>query len=310
MTPELTIAEYVFSFEAIDTVTLFAFPDPLWRSVFGLALYEQTCIAPKSECRECMLRFQCDFAFFIKGPRPPHAEIMRKIDTIPLPHIIHCPQTGQTTTSAGERFTINLVLVGTGCERLPSVIRAMARAGLMGFGRQRQKGQLVAVSQTSPNLLPRLIMDQQTIVAPSIVEQPEIPSVPAAIRLEFLTPYLPSDKSFSPNRINITHLLMAIVRKVSLLQYFYTGKRLEADFKKLKEQAVETNIIGVDLHRRKGSYYSARQNRRINYYGLKGSIDFSLENIEDFWNYLYLVQWLHVGKQASKGFGHYRLLEK
>ncbi|MCI5124675.1 MAG: CRISPR system precrRNA processing endoribonuclease RAMP protein Cas6, partial [Candidatus Electrothrix sp. AR5] len=42
--------------------------------------------------------------------------------------------------------------------------------------------------------------------------------------------------------------------------------------------------------------------------GFLGTVDFAPSDPELFWPFLWLGQWLHIGKQASKGFGRYQLL--
>jgi hypothetical protein len=305
--PELIIAEYRFTFEALDPVTLPAFSDPLRRSVFGLALHQQSCIAPEGECPDCLLRHQCDFAFFIKGPRPPGAEMMRKVDTVPLPHIFHSDRADEVTVAPGEQFSHGLVLVGAACKRLPAVIRAMEKSGRLGFGSGRAKAKLAQVSQLLPDGRHRLIADQRISVRDSIMERAPVPPAPEAVRMRFVTPYLPSGKPFRPDRIELSRLLMAAVRRVSLLQYFYMGRPLEADFRGLKDIAAKAEIIRADLRRQKTVCWSARQGKAVRLAGFLGTVDFSLKNIEVFLPFLYIGQWLHIGKQASKGFGRYEL---
>ncbi len=309
-TPELIIAEYRFTFTALEPLTLPVLSDPLRRSVFGLALHQQSCITPDAECPDCMLRHQCDFAFFIKGPRPPRAEMMRKVNTVPLPHIFHSDQTGEATIAPGDQFSHGLILVGAACKRLPAVIRAMEKSGQLGFGPARAKARLIEVSQILPDNRRRLIADQRTVINDSIMEQPPVPPAPEALRMRFLTPYLPSDKSFRPDRLEMSRLLMTVVRRVSLLQYFYMGVPLEADFRGLKEVAGRTEIIRIDLHRQKNTCWSARQGKTVEFPGFLGTVDFSLKNIEVFLPFLHLGQQLHIGKQASKGFGRYELPER
>jgi hypothetical protein len=306
-TPKLIIAEYRFTFTAYDPLTLPVFSDPLRRSVFGLALHQQSCIAPKADCVECMLRHQCDFAFFIKGPRPPEAEMMRKVGTVPLPHIFHSDQTGEASISSRGQFAHGLVLAGAACKRLPAVIRAMEKSGRLGFGSDRAKAALVQVTQVLPGGQ-RLIWDKQGEVQNSLMEQVLTPPAPAALRLQFLTPYLPSDKAFRPETLEISRLLMAVIRRVSLLQYFYMCCPLEADFRALKECAVQSEIIRIALRPHKTTWWSARQGREVELRGFLGTVDFAPKDPELFWPFLWLGQWLHIGKQASKGFGRYQVL--
>ncbi len=308
-TPNLLFAEYRFTFTARDTLTLPDFSDPLRRSVFGLALHQQSCIAANADCAECMLRHQCDFAFFIKGPRPPEAEMMRKVGTVPLPHIFHSEQTGEASILPGGQFSHGLILAGAACKRLPAVIRAMEKSGQLGFGADRIKAKLVQVSQVLPDGQ-RLLWNQEGEIQDCILVPPPLPPAPTAVRLHFLTPYLPSDKTFRPDRLELGRLLMAVTRRVSLLQYFYMGCPLEANFRAIKERAAQSEIIGIDLYSHTTTCWSTRQGKAIEFTGFLGTVDFSLKNQELFWPFLYLGQWLHIGKQASKGFGRYQLLSR
>ncbi|MCI5150162.1 MAG: hypothetical protein D3916_12375, partial [Candidatus Electrothrix sp. MAN1_4] len=272
-TPNLIIAEYRFTFTARDPLTLPEFSDPLRRSVFGLALHQQSCIAPHTDCAECMLRHQCDFSFFIKGPRPPEARMMRKVGTVPLPHIFHSDQCGAASIAPGGFFTHGLVLAGAACKRLPAVVRAMAKSGQLGFGSDRAKADLVQVSQISQEMPggQRLIWEPQSEVRDSSMEPISLPPAPAALRLQFLTPYLPSDKSFRPDTLEISRLLMAVIRRISLLQYFYMGIPLEADFRAVKECAAQSEIINIDLYSHSTICWSARQERAMELRGFLGT---------------------------------------
>uniref|UniRef100_UPI0040565A2A CRISPR system precrRNA processing endoribonuclease RAMP protein Cas6 n=1 Tax=Candidatus Electrothrix sp. TaxID=2170559 RepID=UPI0040565A2A len=308
-TPNLIIAEYRFTFTARDHLTLPLFSDPLRRSVFGLALHQQSCITPDADCADCMLGHQCDFAFFIKGLRPPEARMMRKVGTVPLPHIFHSDQCGAASIAPGGLFTHGLVLAGAACKRLSAVIRAMEKSGQLGFGSDRAKAELIQVSQVLPGSQ-RLLRDRQGEVQEGVMEPMPVPSAPAALRLQFVTPYLPSDTSFRPETLEISRLLMAVIRRVSLLQYFYMGFPLEADFRAIKECAAQSEVIGIALRLHKTTCWSARQGRAVEFRGFLGTVDFTPAEPELFWPFLYLGQWLHIGKQASKGFGRYQLLER
>ncbi len=98
---------------------------------------------------------------------------------------------------------------------------------------------------------------------------------------------------------------MAIVRRISLLQYFYAGIRLYAAFDELKKASQRIQVQVTDLKQQRGSHFSSRRGKRINANGLVGHIDLSMDGIESLWPYLYLGQWLNVGKKASWGFGSF-----
>jgi sortase (surface protein transpeptidase) len=98
---------------------------------------------------------------------------------------------------------------------------------------------------------------------------------------------------------------MGIIRRISLLQYFYTDKRLQADFKQLKQQTQQIEIIKQALHWQRGQRFSARSSTTADTSGWMGQLE--IKNNITLWPYLWLGQWLGIGKNASMGFGRYRL---
>jgi hypothetical protein len=144
-------------------------------------------------------------------------------------------------------------------------------------------------------------------------ESPRVPAAPAAVRLVFDSAYKPSGKAGRRDGIDLGRLLMAVVRRLSLLQYFYTGRRLDAPFAELKQAAGQVPVISHQLRREASRRYSARRRVRVDTSGLIGELDLDLSGSGSgaaaaLWPYLYLGQWLGVGKNTSMGFGQYRLL--
>ena len=306
--PLLPVSLYRFNYLAGEDLHLTADPHGLWHGVFGLNLREIACVVPGIECRACLLLHQCAYSQLFSGPRPLDAELMRRYDTIPVPHAFQIDGAYPETLSAGATLAVSLVLVGDANDRLPLVIQAMAAAGQGGLGKERGRAWLQDVTQTLPDGTPphpvatkgRLL----TILPP---QAPPIPPTPAAIRLEFLSPYKPSGQPARGNGLDLGHLIMAIVRRVSLLQYFYTGVRLDAPFPELKVASEGARVLGQALRHQDASRYAARHGQRLDTGGLVGHIDLDLTGIEPLWPYLYLGQWLNVGKNASMGYGRYGL---
>jgi CRISPR/Cas system endoribonuclease Cas6 (RAMP superfamily) len=53
--------------------------------------------------------------------------------------------------------------------------------------------------------------------------------------------------------------------------------------------------------------YSSRQETEINMGGLVGTVELCMNDLEDYWPYLWLGQWTHVGKGTSMGMGAYTI---
>lgn len=310
MTFTATLGVYEFVYRAEERITMPSFWEGIWHRVFGRALRELSCVSPAGECEECLLRQQCDYVFLFKGMRPDEAEMMRKYNTIPVPHVFGARQVEPDTIEPGKFFAQSLVLVGKANERLPMVIRAMAAVGAAGFGRDRAKAELMEVVQSGPpGHEPRPILEQGRMVAMGAAHSVQIPPIPEVARIQFLSPYLPSGDMAKTGRFDLSRFFMAIVRRVSMMHYFYMGGMLKEDFKHLKQIMAQTEVIELDLTPCRGFSYAARQGKRIPMHGLQGHIDFYTKNIEELWQYLYIGQWLHLGKKASMGFGGYQLFK-
>ena len=53
--------------------------------------------------------------------------------------------------------------------------------------------------------------------------------------------------------------------------------------------------------------YSSRQHTEMNMGGLIGSVQLDMQDLDDFWPYLWLGQWTHAGKGTSMGMGAYTI---
>ena len=304
--PQLPLAEYQFTYSLEHALTLPAYSGGLWHSVLGRALRTQVCVMELPECEPCLFLHQCDYPYLFRGPTPPNTALMRKYSSIPLPHILRVEATdGDCLWPVDKPLSVNIVLIGMANQRLPIIVNAMAVAGQQGLGKQRVHCQLQQVRQVTPVVTPCLLLGEPIEPIIACVQIPVISELPDIIRLQWFTPYKPSG-AVNPN-FGFERLMMAIIRRISLLQYFYTGVQLDADFKQLKVQAAEVNIHPEKLYWKPYQRYSAVHGKSLNISGWLGTFDLSTTAVHSLWPYLWLGQWLGVGKNASMGFGHYRL---
>ena len=307
--PQLPIALYVFRYIADADFRLGVDPRGLWHGVFGRHLREHCCVVGAATCQGCLLLHQCQYSYLFSGPRPPESELMRRYDRIPVPHVFRVEQEYPEPIPAGAAITVSLVLVGAANDRLPLVIQAMAAAGQGGLGPHRGQLWLHDVTQHLPGgHPPQRVADKGRMLDSRPRQPPDAPPVPAAVRIRFLSPYKASGQANRSGGLEIGPFLMALVRRASLLQYFYTGRQLEAPFSALKAASEQAQVLGRALHRQDASRYAARHGQRVDTGGLMGHLDLALDGIAGLWPYLYLGQWLGVGKNASMGFGCYELL--
>ncbi len=227
----------------------------------------------------------------------------------PTPHIFRYRKQLAHRVKKGERFSMEIVIVGEAVNKLTRVIQAVQTAGVNGIGKNRSQADLLFVEQVSENGKTVRIIEEGKLAlnSPPIVKHTVHQTDPQQeLQIKFVTPYIPSGKEYR-RQFNLAHMLMGIVRRASLLQYFYTGKKLNADFLSLKSQTEIAIIRSSELKWEPHQRYSATHGNVIRRCGWSGSIDISLQSASELWPYLFIGQWLNVGKNASMGFGRYAL---
>lgn len=304
---DLPLAIYRFQYQVLDELYLPKHPGTLWHSVFGNALHQLVCVTKDTECVTCMFLHQCDYTHIFLGIRPPDSEIMRKYTTIPTPHILRPPLTKVTHLPAGERLEVDVILPGIINSKLPTLIRALYSAGISGLGKYRSRAQLQQVTQLTSTGVSKALLIDGRLVAAAPPAPIDVPLPPNTARIHLLTPYKPSGKADHGQRIEIGLYLMAIIRRIDLMQYFYTGHKLETDFQHLKALTASIPVLEQSLQRQAYPRYSAARQQAKDAGGFTGQFTLDMHGHEALWPFLYMGQWLNVGKNASMGFGRYEL---
>lgn len=309
--PRLPLARYRLHFEARGDVRLPHFAGSTWRGALGHALKRLVCVTQLPQCARCALVQVCAHAYLFETPPPAHARKMRKYPAVPHPFVLN-PPTGAQSLPAGAPYTLELALVGHGNRHLPYLIHALERAALAGIGKGRAPLALSSVErETRPGA-----EDWFRVHAPgSPVENPPvapcpIPAVPAsAVRLDLLTPLrLRRDgQPLRPDAWQFADLFSNLMRRVSMLTYFHTDQPLETDFPGLAESARQLQPLDQQLDWRSWARYSSRQRTTVAMDGLVGHIVLPANELEAFWPYLWLGQYVHAGAGTSMGQGRYLL---
>ena len=314
---ELPIAEYEFTYQAVDSVFFPDFSGSLWHSVLGKALRELSCLTLANDCENCLYASRCDYSGLFHSVNLPQghsqSQVINTGNNIPSPHIIHISRVQRHIVKAGQNFAVKIFLAGNASQYLETLVRAMYIAGKSGFGENRSKAALIRVTEikeaAGAKADKKVIFDQHTplIISSETGKQAlkTIPASPDQITLKLYTPYKPTGKSARQANFEADRFIMSIIRRISLMQYFSTGKQLKADYQKLK-QLTQTVPVQSNLQWQKNSHHS--RNKYNFKHGWTGELNIKLQQHEPLWQFLYLGQWLHAGKNASMGFGQYQLI--
>ncbi len=110
-------------------------------------------------------------------------------------------------------------------------------------------------------------------------------------------------------RLTPTELFGTVVRRVAAVRRVHGGLTDEIDFRDLKRAAEDLCWDAARLHWVETTRRSARQQALMQFGGLIGQVQIDLRESTALWPFLWLSQWLHVGKGASMGFGQIRISE-
>ena len=307
MSISLPLSRYRFTFRVTAPLEMPSQPGVLWHSVFGKSLKQRACVSPDTECGQCFYLHNCDYPQLFRGVRPPDSEIMRKYSTIPPPHVFISDADHRSHYDTDDLLSVSLVLCGSSNEKFASVATALILAANMGLGKKRVRLKLEGIQQGLPNGKQQELLRDNVFQAifPAEMIEPSIP--PEMVNLQFLTPYRPSGNAGKTHNLEVNRLLMAIIRKVDLIQYFSTGVKLQDDFRFLKALAEALPVLSKNVTYQADERYSAKVGGTKQSGGFIGDISLDLRGSEALWPFLEAGQWLNVGKNASMGYGNYCL---
>jgi hypothetical protein len=303
------LARYRFEWRAATPVRLPDFAGSMLRGAFGQALRQLACMTRRKECPGCPLLASCPYPA-VFAPQPPADHALQKFSAIPVPYVIEPPEDGARLVVPGETFSFSLVLIGRALAELPLIVLAWRQALARGIGPGDGTADLVRVLCCDTQGETEIHRPETDTIAahPRRVEVParESPE-PNRLTLHFSTPLRlqHNGRPLGPDALSPRPLLMALVRRASLLAEFHAGGPLLQEFA-LLHQACAAIREEKNLRWRDWTRYSSRQEKKMALGGVVGSWTLAGPLVE-FAPYLALGQWLHVGKEAVFGLGRYRL---
>jgi hypothetical protein len=99
------------------------------------------------------------------------------------------------------------------------------------------------------------------------------------------------------------HLLVSLLRRVSLLAERHGPAPLDLDYRALKASAETAEFAGKSLRWTDWRRWSGRQQQLVPMGGLLGTLSLALRGLKPFWPFLSLAPWVHAGKGTTMGLG-------
>lgn len=302
--PFIPLSSYRFYFDTVHPVRLPDYPGSAWRGAFGHALKKAVCVVRNTPCDQCLLKQACAYSYVFETPPPADTEKMRKYTATPHPFVFRFA----TQPSTGK-FSFDMNLFGHGQRFFPYIVHAMQTAGQNGIGGNRQPFLLKKIDAVDFHGQPVTVYQEGELRNQPPLQIPPLPEMPEKISITFHSPVRikQDNKNLTAAHFNFGALFGALLRRISMIRYFHTDTPLETDYARLAAAAKNVQFSEQNLRWYDWTRYSSRQQTEMQMGGLLGTVNLEMKGLEDFWPYLWLGQWTHVGKGTSMGMGAYTI---
>ncbi len=309
--PSLAISRFRLRYRFPENALLPEYQGSTWRGAMGHSLKRTACVTRLGSCPACSLYRSCPYPYLFETPVPEDATRMRKYTSAPHPFILEAPPLGYRP-EPGRDYLLGLAVLGNGNRHAPYLLHALRRAGEEGIGKGRVPFELTGLEQELPVGSDRwrdLLSDEEGGLCLAAPDESAPPLPEAHLRLTLFTPLrlVSGGRLVGPDTLRFRHLFSSLLRRISMLMYFHHGSELEVDYRSLTEQAAEVSFLRASFRWQDWTRYSSRQRRPVRMGGVVGEAVLDSRELEPFWPYLWLGQWVHTGKGTSMGLGGYRI---
>ena len=304
-----------FSFLPLNVALLTTTPVKLppykgatFRGAFGATFRQVVCVLKGKRCSDCILKEKCAYSYIFETPVPSNASKMRKYPYAPHPFVLVPPLEDRGEYEPGELLQVSLTLIGRGVEYLPYFLYTFQEMGRRGIGKGRGKFQIQYVK----DLAGKAVYEDGLLHSPQPLSWRDLQQderAPGEVTLRFLTPLRVKYRERLCSDLEFHILMRALLRRISLLSTFHCGRELQVDFRRLIQDAQTVGRRNSTLRWHDWMRYSHRQRAKLKMGGLIGEVTFE-GDLEPFWPFLQLGQWIHVGKGTSFGLGKYEIVSR
>lgn len=232
------------------------------------------------------------------------------------------PPPAYTEVTAGEGFSFGVSLYGSAERLMPYLFRAVPEMGRRGIGRGRGRFRLMHINEISPlNGATHLIMQKGKLGAPSLtVTHPRIVEEASKrqageVTLHFLTPMRLIEGGSLVHTPRLGTLLRRLIERAQALVEFYQpdsaiDREVWRDtWRHIGELGNQVDAAGMLMNETQWvnvQSYSQARGRATPIGGIVGKARWHI-NSPEVLVWLLWGQSLHVGKNAAKGDGYFRV---
>ena len=324
----LPLARYRFTAIVQQPLALPEYAGSLLRGQFGAALRNVACMTRQPTCPGCPLLQTCPYTRIFEAPAPPKGQhALQDFSQIPNPYVMEPPTPGLRMLATGDAFEFHMVLIGHALDQLALIVFALQRALNTGLTRQRVPADLMQVdwldaqgvahpvwTSKQPTLLEhvaQLTVPAIKTVASHACETGATAANDCKITLHIHSPLRlqQQGKPLGVGQLTVRALVATLARRIALLMEFHAGQSGWGEAARQITHQSQNLTDTRDLHWFDWTRYSSRQQQEMTLGGVLGhwTLHGSADTLTALWPWLWLGQWLHVGKNSSMGMGGYTL---
>lgn len=216
-----------------------------------------------------------------------------------VPPEIHKPQ---TIVGRGTQIEFEILLIRKGAKYADSLIKVLEQIESFGLGAYRYPFRLSQIINSKEQRIIRRdgncsLYGMKSSVLPCLA----LPNVARTV-IKICTPLRIRHGGRILKTISFQTLIRNITNRIMTLTERYRGWTDREEAEKILMLAAEVRTVREKLHLERLERYSNRSNRKMDFSGLMGEIEYQ-GDLTPFVPWLYAAQRLHVGRNTTFGMG-------
>lgn len=307
----IELARYRFFVDVTKPIELLDYAGSALRGAFGHALLRVCGLSTDDRDYQTPIFLQSPYVTVFAPQQPESGVSLNNLATPPAPYVIEAPFAKKQCWQVGEQFSFDMVVGGEALRHIEVIILAWRRAFLHGIGSTDGTGELTNVAFLPADSKLQVIYDtarKRVIRHPTALHSPEF-SAPMDVHLRLQTPLRIQQKGkiAGTGELTASLFLRSLIRRVTTQQQMqqinvWPLERIRELNHIADKVADERRVAWQDWGR-----YSSRQKQVMKLGGVTGHWLFRQVPVE-LLPFLFLGQWLHVGKETVFGLGKYEWL--
>ncbi|MDF1589026.1 MAG: CRISPR system precrRNA processing endoribonuclease RAMP protein Cas6 [Gammaproteobacteria bacterium] len=284
------------------------------RGIFGHALRHRACVTRAAHCEGCALIAHCAYPPLFE---PQHAPKNPDGLAALAPYAIETTFGEVTRYRQGDDYAFDMVLMTPkAIAELPLIVAAWKRAFALGVGPKDGTAELIKLEHIATvakvnsiyNTACEILSTDSTLKAHNTALAIPQFSEPAKVHLHVQTPLriMQQRQLIGTRELTPSIFLRHLIRRVSVhVNAQRPGSYSLDTIRQLNQLADQVSSDTCQLNWHDWTRRSSRQQHKMALGGLMGH--WHLQRVPaELLPFIYLGQWLHVGKETAFGLGHYQ----